>query len=400
MRFSNMRRVWLCLLAASLLAGCSGISAGNEIRSGVSLPVAGSDVSGYARVTGSRDFVWPADHGAHNDYLLEWWYYTGNVTDKNGRPFGYQLTIFRRALTPPSASAVPATPGSSFAFNQLYFAHFAISDVQAKKHHAFERYARGAAGLANAETQPFHVWIDNWKMAQRQDFASQKSSVNAARDAAGDVTLAASDGAVSLELSLATQKPPTLHGDAGYSVKGKRADNASHYYSFSRMATEGSISIGGEKFDVSGSSWMDHEWSTSLLDEDAAGWDWLSLQLDDGTELMVAQVRGKAGAAPSAVFGTFIGKDGVGKPLPREVFSMTGAGGWSSPRSKLTYQTRWKISVPGEQLELDVEPRFDDQEAQLSSVYYEGAMTARGTKAGKPVSGVGYLEVTWVDGPR
>jgi predicted secreted hydrolase len=394
----RFQAVFVWIMVALLLTACAGTASSSEVRSGVVLPDAGSDVTGYARVTQSRDFVWPADHGPHDAFLLEWWYYTGNVVDKSGRPFGYQLTIFRRALAPPNA-LVP-TPVSNFAFNQLYFAHFAVSDVQANKHYAFERYARGAAGLSGAQAEPFRAWINDWQMLQQPVNTAQKPAVEAARDAAGDVTLTARDGDVSINLTLATQKPPTLHGDDGYSVKGKRADNASHYYSFSRMATTGSISLGGETFDVSGSSWMDHEWSTSLLDEDSAGWDWLSLQLDDDTDLMVAQVRGKAGGPPAALFGTLIGKDGVGTPLTRDMFSMVSSGGWTSPRSQITYQNRWQINVPSAQLVLDVSPRFDDQEAKLSSVYYEGAMTASGTRAGKPLTGVGYLEVTWVVSPR
>lgn len=368
-----------------LLTACSLSPAAAPVSGTLNMAPGELDLSTFTRATTVREMIWPDDHGPHDDYLLEWWYYTGNLQDAAGRPFGYQLTVFRRAIAPPNAGAAPA---NSLGFDQIYFAHFAISDIQAERHYAFERYSRGAGGLAGAQAQPFRAWVESWTIDQTPG--------SAAIDAAGAVKLAAAQDGIALDLQLTPAKPLVLQADRGLSPKSATPGNASYYYSFTRLATTGSVTVNGERFDVTGSSWMDHEWSTSLLEEGAAGWDWLALQLDGERELIVAQVRNKSGNPKDNFLGlaALISPDGAPRNFkPGEVvFEPTKM--WTSPQSGAAYPVQWRVAVPAVKLALDVRSRFDDQEADLSTVYYEGAVIANGQLDGEPVAGVGYLEMT------
>jgi predicted secreted hydrolase len=379
----------LALLSLMLLAACNP-AARPAISSSVELPGRDASIAGFTRATAPIAFSWPRDHGPHDDFLLEWWYYTGNVQDASGRPFGYQLTIFRRALTAPST--ITRTVDSAFAFDQIYSAHFAISDIQAQKHHAFERLSRSAAGLSGGAAEPFNIWIDNWSMTQ-QALAGQ-SATDAALQSPGNVRLVAREGAFAIDLQLRAEKAPVLQGDRGYSPKGKNPGNASYYYSFTRLATSGTLTVDARDYQVSGSSWMDHEWSTSFLDENAIGWEWLALQLNDGSELVVFQINNKDGAAAATTYAAFVAPDGSVTPVPRDALTFTPTRTWRSPNSNKDYRNAWRIDIPSQQLTLDVSARFDAQEAQLSTVYYEGAVGGSGTRLGKPVEVVGYLEIT------
>jgi predicted secreted hydrolase len=382
-----LTRIPSCFVAiALLLTGCSAAPEA-AVSSRVSVPDASTNIVGYTRALAPVDFAWPSDHAAHDDFLLEWWYYTGNVSDAAGRPFGYQLTIFRRALKAPVT--LTNTANSTFAFNQIYSAHFAISDIQDKKHHAFERFSRGAAGLAGTQAAPFRVWIEDWAMTQ-QVF----DEPDAAQSAPGNVRLQARHEGFALDLQLRTQKPMVLQADRGYSPKGKNPGNASFYYSFTRMQTDGTLTVAGTPHKVSGSSWMDHEWSTSFLDEDAAGWEWLAIQLSDKHDVLAMRIYNKDGGIGILKLATLIDAAGLPRVYEGDSVVFEPLGEWKSPTTGRAYRTRWRIGIPAEQLELTVEPRFDEQEAKLSTTYYEGATAIRGTRAGAPVDGVGYLEIT------
>ncbi|MGH2525062.1 MAG: lipocalin-like domain-containing protein, partial [Anaerolineales bacterium] len=226
------------------------------------------DLSGFARAFAPRDFQLPQDHGPHFDYQTEWWYYTGNLDSEAGRHFGYQLTFFRRGLTP---GAPPTDLG--FATNQIYFAHFAITDVAGEQHTFAERFSRGAAGLAGASGEPFRAWLEDWSV----------ESLNAEGSA---VRLRAKNEQMALDLTLRAVKPIVEQGESGLSRKSEQPGNASYYLSYTRMATEGQITTGGQSSAVKGESWFDHEWSTSALGAGVVGWDWFSLQLSDGREVM------------------------------------------------------------------------------------------------------------------
>lgn len=334
------------------------------------------DITGFARAFEPRPFSFPADHGPHLDYQTEWWYYTGNLTTANGDHVGYQLTFFRRGLSP----TAPAR-ASTFATNQLYFAHFAITDVGGGDHTAFERFSRGAAGLAGASGEPFQVWLEDWRAE--------------ALDVAGNtIRLVARDGGLALDLTLQAAKPIVAHGDRGLSPKSEVPGNASYYLSFTRMATTGSVTLGGESVLVSGESWFDHEWSTSALGAGAVGWDWFSLQLSDGGELMFFQIRREDGSLEPVSGGTLVSAEGTPLRLPASEVQIDVLDRWRSPASGAAYPARWRITIPSAELDLTVEPWLLDQEMQVSFVYWEGAVRIAGSSRGAAVTGNGYIELT------
>ncbi len=379
----------LLLATAALLVVALVYTQSAPATSGVSAEVTAlqraDDTGGYARATAPRPFVFPADHGPHPDYQTEWWYYTGNLDTADGRHFGYQLTFFRRAITP-----TMETRASDWATNQIYFAHFALTDVSANRHTASERFSRGAAGLAGAQSAPFRVWLENWSV----------ESLNAD---GSTVRLRASDtpfgqGEMALDLTLASAKPPALHGDAGLSRKSAQAGNASYYFSYTRLATEGALTVDGRRVNVSGQSWMDHEFSTTVLGPDAVGWDWFSLQLNDGRELMLFQIRQKDGSIEALSSGTLVARDGSTRHLTKDQFRVDVGAHWKSPRTGGNYPARWALSVPSEGLTLDVVPFVADQEMDISFKYWEGAVRFEGQAGGAPVTGVGYVELTGYGG--
>lgn len=341
--------------------------------------IAGSgEAEGFARAEGPRPLDFPADHGPHPDYQTEWWYYTGNLTAADGRHFGYQLTFFRRALQPAEARA---ERDSSWAADQVYMAHFALTDVGAGRFHAFERLARGAAGLAGAEAPPFQVWLEGWRVEEV---------------ASGVYRLRADQDGLALDLELVDAKGPVLQGEQGYSQKGPEAGNASIYVSLTRLETSGTVSVPDGQFAVSGLSWMDHEFSTSALSEGQIGWDWFSIQLDDGTELMLYTIRQEDGSVDAFSKGTFVADDGVTTLLRHAAgdYQIEVLGTWRSPRTGAVYPARWRVEVPGEALWVEVEAWLADQELDVSYAYWEGAVRVRGERNGQPVSGNGYVEMT------
>jgi len=334
--------------------------------------------TGFARAEGRRPFDFPADHGPHPDFQTEWWYYTGNLETDDGRRFGYQLTFFRRALQPP-----PDRDGraSDWATEQIYMGHFALTDVAGDRHQAFERFSRGAAGLAGAESPPYQVWLEDWRVEQVGD----DPSVTRMRAAQDDVTI---------DLHLIDRKGPILQGDGGYSQKGPEPGNASYYYSQTRLETAGTVTVGGTTVDVNGWSWMDHEFSTSALGPDQVGWDWFALQLDDGTDLMVFQIRKSDGGIDPLSSGTLVDADGHVQHLAVDDFRIEVQDRWRSPHSGATYPSGWTIRVPAADLELTIEPLIADQELDVSYAYWEGAVRIQGQRSGSPITGRGYVEMT------
>lgn len=331
----------------------------------------------FRMVDGPAQISFPRDHGPHPDYLTEWWYYTGNLFTAEGQHFGYQLTFFRRALLPPEDRAERT---SSWAADQVYMAHFALTDTGAGTFSSFERFSRGAAGLAGAQAEPvYQVWLEDWQVTEVS---------------AGRYRLEAKSGEVSIALDLVDIKGPVLQGEGGYSPKGAQPGNASIYNSQTRLGSAGTITVGEEQYAVSGLSWMDHEYSTSALGEGLVGWDWFSLQLDDGSELMLFLLRHEDGTLDPYSSGTLIQSDGSTRPLAAEEFEITPTGTWTSPHTGARYPAAWEIRVPGEEIALAVRPRLADQEMRLSLVYWEGAVRVEGQRQGGPVSGNGYVELT------
>jgi len=251
-------------------------------------------VDGYARAERVIPFSFPADFGPHPDFQTEWWYYTGNLSTNQGERFGFQLTFFRRALTPPTMRA----PGraSSWATDQIYLAHFALTDVEGGEFYAAERFSRGAAGLAGAQPAPYRVWLEDWFVEETgQNLAGRPQYHLFARQ----------DG-ITLDLDLTDAKGPILQGEQGYSQKGPEPGNASYYISQTRLRASGTVMVGGRTFQVAGLSWKDHEFSTSALAEGQIGWDWFSIQLDNQTELMLFYLRREDGSIDPFSSGTLI----------------------------------------------------------------------------------------------
>jgi predicted secreted hydrolase len=357
---------------------------GGSLQSSMIAAASPADVTAFARAEGPRDLVFPADHGPHNDFQTEWWYYTGNLTTDGGERFAYQLTFFRRALIPPAEST---DRSSTWATEQVYMAHFALTDVQRNRHYSFEKLARGAGGLAGAQGDPFRIWLENWSVSgdPARGMVPYRKAPERLRAAAGEIKV---------ELELRDEKGPILQGDQGYSRKGPETGNASYYYSLTRLASEGTITVAGEVYRVTGLSWMDHEFSTSALGADQKGWDWFSIQLDNDTELMVFQLRRVDGSVDAFSSGTLVAADGSTRSLGLDDFTLATTATWRSPRGGTEYPARWVLEVPSASLRLTIVPRVSDQEMQVSYTYWEGAVGVEGEIGGRPLRGNGFVELT------
>lgn len=331
---------------------------------------------GFTRADGSRPLSFPADFGPHPNYQTEWWYYTGNLQTADGRHFGFQLTFFRQALLP--IDQMPPS-ASEWRTDQVYMAHFALTDLSGKSHTAFQRLERGAAGLAGAQATPYKVWLDDWSVSEVSPNTYQ---------------LTAKQAEIALDLVMEDAKGPILQGDQGYSQKGPDPGDASYYYSQTHLITKGSVQVNGASYPVSGLSWMDHEFSTSALTQNQIGWDWFSIQLDNDNELMVFQIRQKDGSIDPYSSGTLVGPDGRTTGLKKGDFEIQVFSTWTSPHTGSVYPSKWKISVPSENIGLEIEPYLADQEMNLSFTYWEGAVRISGSQDGIPVTGSGYVELT------
>ncbi len=342
----------------------------------------GGDTTGFARATEVREFVFPADHGPHPEYRVEWWYYTGNLTAADGRRFGYQFTLFRVALTP--SDSVLAARTSGWAANQFYMGHVGVSDIDGGRFYDFERFSRGAAGLAGARGVPFRVWLEDWEAAAAGD----------STEAFPPMRVRAMEDGVGFDLLLTPAKPPVLQGDRGLDPKGPGPGNASYYYSFTRLATTGTVLLDGEPVAVTGLSWMDREWSTSALADGQQGWDWFALQLSNGDDLMYYQIREADGTPGPYSSGVLVDPDGRKTDFGREAVRLWVTDMWTSPVSGATYPAGWRLVIPDRAVDLTIEPLLADQEMDVSVRYWEGAVQIDGTVRGEPVTGRGYVEMT------
>ncbi len=348
-------------------------------------PVRAGGTDGYLKVDGPCDLTFPEDHGPHPGYKTEWWYYTGNLTSAEGRRFGFQLTFFRSQMKPNEEYDIerPET-ASPWRTNQLTLAHFALTDISNGIHFSAEDMARQALNIAGAEQDgsATRVFLKNWRMELTP----------------GQHLLKAESENFSVDLTLTPLKRPVLHGNEGYSMKGSRPENASCYYSFTRLEASGVIFSGGQASPVRGLAWMDHEFSTAPLEEGLEGWDWFGLQLEDGTELMVFFLRKKAGGLSEASSGTFVDKSGQTVRLGLNDFEIVALDYWKSDESGAVYPSSWKLKVHSLGLELKVDSNLPDQEMQTPEstgvTYWEGSVSVDGEVRGKRVRGYGYAELT------
>lgn len=332
------------------------------------------DASGYARAIEPWDWQFPRDHGAHPRFQTEWWYYTGVLANDAGRRFGFQFTIFRRALSP-----IGPISESEFRTNDIYMAHFTLSDIANETFYHDVRYSRGGGGLAGAVVDPrLRVWLEEWQILAKDDDATIQSIAAASADFA-------------IDLTLEQVKPPALQGDNGLSAKSAAIGNASYYYSLTRLVTTGSISIGGDSFAVRGHTWMDHEFSTSALGENAIGWDWFGLIFDNDSELMLGQIRQIDGGIEPVFGGLLVYPDGSARSLDSDDFSIRVTDRWRSPHSDAVYPAGWEMEILGaEGFTFEVTPLQADQELHSADIiYWEGAVRISGD-----VSGFGYAELT------
>lgn len=341
-------------------------------------PFAAESSSPFQPATTGYQFHFPEDHGSHPAYRTEWWYYTGHLRTKDGRMFGFELTFFRRAIPPNDVKTLP----SQWSVTQLYLAHFAVTDVNGRRFHFSEKLSRAGLGKAGADESRLRVWIDDWQ----------------AEDSGGGHSVTAQDGEWALALTLQPTKPVVIHGQGGISRKGTEAGQASHYYSVTRLATAGRLTIGTERFDVTGASWMDHEFGSADLGKEMVGWDWFSVQLTDHSELMLYRLRRNDGSADPVSSGTLVFPDGRTRHLQLADFTVEATASWTSPKSQAVYPSRWHVVIPSLDLALDLTPLLADQELRTSRstqvTYWEGAVAVSGIRQGRSITGQGYVELT------
>lgn len=368
------------LLAIMLVTACSAPPEAGRVRSSVAEAMARGDDLNFDRPTEPMDFVFPRDHGPHEEYRTEWWYYTGNLEDREGNVYGYQLTFFRNALTPEQPMRV-----SAMAADDVYMAHFAVTDGSEKEHWSFERYSRGDGSLAGATGMPsYQVWLEDWQAYEIEPGVTRITAN--AEDEVGRT--------VAIDLRLRETTDPILHGDRGLSQKGPETGNANYYYSLTQLETDGTLSALDRTIDVTGMSWMDHEFGTSALTNGARGWDWFSVQMEDGTRFMFGEFHDGAGGNRFVYEGSLVYPDGRQVVLGDGDFDLRATSEWTSPDTGITYPSGWEAHFPQEEILLTITPLILDQEMDISFVYYEGATEVTGTIAGKELNGRGYVELT------
>lgn len=326
-----------------------------------------------------HEFSFPRDHYAHPEFKTEWWYMTGHLEEEDGNEHGFQITFFRQGIVPPHK--LEGT-GSRFLQPAFHFAHFALGDIADEEFRFAQKIRRGAFDEAGngAPGDPRLAWIDDWELRLEGDGAFRFK--------------AAVDGRA-LDLTLRSKKTPVLNGDAGLSQKAAGAGEATHYYALTRMAGSGTLTADGESSKIEAEAWLDREWGSNQLGPGQVGWDWFSIQLDDGRELMIYQLRKADGKASLFSSGTLTDKDGSATHLPAESFTLTPGRRWKSKATGGNYPISWNIEVPSQAIDLEIEAAFDRQELALRPVaYWEGAVEVTGSHRGR-----GFLEMTGYAAP-
>ena len=381
---------WMILAACLALIGLWGLSSlepaveqdpDARSRNNPMDFLSASSGGNFTPVVAGKAIEFPRDHGAHPDFRQEWWYFTGRLESVDGRVFGYQLTFFRFA-TGDSATK----PVSAWSADQSWMAHLAITDTAGKRFMAAEDFSRGALGLAGAQAEPLALWVNGWSVRSAGQ-SGHCAGCFTARLNAGNENMA-------LELTLQAVLPPVLQGEDGFSVKSEDGLAASYYYSMPGIVTHGVMRIGDRTVSVRGESWMDREWSTEILKSEYSGWDWFSINLDNGYRLMIFQIR--ASGQVANLQATLIGPGNHRLPFDPDLIRMEPVRFWSNARKDASWPVVWNMQgdSPHGKWALTVSPALDDQEMNLTFRYYEGLVEVEGVWSGAPVSGWGYMELT------
>lgn len=327
----------------------------------------------------SYGYRFPRDHGSHPSFKIEWWYYTGIVKSADGREFGFQWTAFRNGLVPESNKQKPS---DDFDSHQIYFAHAALSDVQNQEFYFAERRSRGFFNEAYASTEKLDVHIQDWFVREND----------------GTHQFKARDDNFALSLKAVPKKNLVFHGNKGVTQKGPDVCQDSHYLSYTRMAVSGKIFVRGESLAVAGEAWMDHEFSSSQLSKIAVGWDWFSLQLNNGEEIMLYFLRDAQGNILEHSSGSFVATNGDVIHLKKDDVVFSVLEGQKSLATKTLYPSRWQIKVAKLSLDITIKAAFSHQELVTKKStgvsYYEGVIHFMGIRNNKQVEGHGYVELT------
>jgi predicted secreted hydrolase len=359
------------LLLLLLLAGCSPTPPDTPLMT-VNQALNPENSEGFLQAIDPRKFEFPEDHGPHEGFRNEWWYITGNLKSEQGQRFGYQVTFFRIGLQP------PGTPkrASRWAARHLWMAHVALTDFQQKRHYKQERFVREAVGLAGVSASPYRLWVEDWQIsAVGPDFPWRLKIANET---------------FSLDLTLKPVKQAVLQGDQGLSQKSSQTGNASYYYSFPRLETAGRLIIDGKEQSVSGLSWLDREWSSSALADNQSGWDWFSLQLKSGEELMYYRLRDKQQKSDPHSAGKWIKADGTALSLSADDLRLTPKRWWQSPKGQ-RYPVAWTMEIKPLGRRFQITTPVESQEMDLTVRYWEGAIEVQENNR---LIGRGYLEMT------
>lgn len=353
-----------CLLSAFFLAGAAVLLSQN---------------GDWLRAVQPRAWKFPEDHGSHPGFRTEWWYFTGNLADAAGAKYGYELTFFRQGV-----QFAPVNAENPWSVRDLYLAHFTVTDSSRGGFRAEDLLSRAGPGLAGARTGQIDIWLLDWSAKMRE----------------GAILLSARKNGLELSLQLKPRKPVVLHGANGFSRKGEAEGEASYYASLTDLETQGTIFLAksGPPIAVAGTSWFDHEFSSNMLAKDQVGWDWFSLHLSDGRDLMVYLMRRADGSVGAASSGTLVERDGATRHLARSDLIMNVTDHWRSPKSDGNYPSRWRIAIAAAGIDLVITPLLADQELVAAGlpglVYWEGTVAGEGISGGRPIKAEGYVELT------
>jgi predicted secreted hydrolase len=412
-----MRHAVACF---ALVCASAGARAAGPPSSDLNVIRGADSAGGFALVLEPRNFEFPQDHGPHPQFRHEWWYVTGNLDSNRGERFGFELTFFRVALAPlgdvGSVGAAggddrgaPGTPGtlSAWRTRQVYAAHFAITDVARGEFRFAQKLSRDALGLAGAQAQPFHVWLDDWVLGVPAGDSAAHVGVGAVADPAPGPRPTSGSGPTATapgwmlraqgegyELRLEAQPlmQPVLNGEHGLSRKSGEKGAASYYYSIPRVAVRGKLLRAGVSSDVQGLAWLDREWGSGALGASEQGWDWFALQLQDGSAFMFYALRNRDGTRDSHSAGTWVDPAGRAQALSTAQVMIDVSDHWVSPRGG-RYPSRWRVRVPAVGLDVEVRPVLANQELGTKPRYWEGAVDVHGTRDGHDAPGRGYVEL-------